>query len=67
MIIHPLVYHFSELFYRTTFEHSQMQTVAYFLVLAHFLKRELETLLCVTGNMESHWDCTLFIKGFQPL
>jgi very-long-chain enoyl-CoA reductase len=45
LIIHPVVYHFSAIIYRQNFEHSQLQTVAYGLVLAHFLKRELETLL----------------------
>jgi len=44
LIIHPVVYHLSGTIYRQNFEHSQLQTVTYGLVLAHFLKRELETL-----------------------
>ncbi|KAF8339664.1 3-oxo-5-alpha-steroid 4-dehydrogenase-domain-containing protein [Cantharellus anzutake] len=44
LIIHPLIYLFPQVFYRTTFEHSQLQTLTYVLVLLHFLKRELETL-----------------------
>lgn len=45
LVIHPLVYHLPKLFYGRTFEHSQVQKVAYTLVMAHYAKRELETLL----------------------
>jgi len=43
LIIHPLIYHFPRVFFGRDFEHSQVQTVAYGLVLAHFLKREFES------------------------
>jgi len=43
LAIHPLIYHFPKIVYRQEFEHSQVQKLAYALVLAHFLKRELET------------------------
>ncbi|EJD42603.1 hypothetical protein AURDEDRAFT_105341 [Auricularia subglabra TFB-10046 SS5] len=44
LIIHPLLYHFPQYFYRRTLPHSQLQTIAYVLVMIHFVKRELETL-----------------------
>jgi hypothetical protein len=47
LVIHPLIYHFPKIVYRQEFEHSQVQKFAYALVLAHFLKRELETVLWV--------------------
>lgn len=47
LVIHPLVYHFPQIFFPTAapFEHSLVQKVSYGLVLAHFFKRELETVL----------------------
>lgn len=47
LVIHPLIYHFPKIVYRQEFAHSQVQKLAYGLVLAHFLKRELETVLWV--------------------
>ncbi|GAA5999672.1 trans-2-enoyl-CoA reductase (NADPH) TSC13 [Rhodotorula paludigena] len=44
LFIHPAFYFGSKLFYRQEFEHSRMQTIALALVLAHYAKRELETL-----------------------
>ncbi|KAK4049129.1 3-oxo-5a-steroid 4- dehydrogenase [Microbotryomycetes sp. JL201] len=44
IFIHPAFYYAQKLFYRKTFEHSRMQQVAMALVVAHFVKRELETL-----------------------
>ncbi|KAF8602858.1 hypothetical protein BDV93DRAFT_607178 [Ceratobasidium sp. AG-I] len=44
LLIHPIAYHFSSLIYRQDVYHSQLQTVAYVLVMLHFLKRELETI-----------------------
>ncbi|KAL8278874.1 hypothetical protein RQP46_008745 [Phenoliferia psychrophenolica] len=44
LFIHPAFYFGQKLFYGKTFEHSQMQTVALGLVLAHYAKRELETI-----------------------
>ncbi|CAE7116313.1 unnamed protein product [Rhizoctonia solani] len=44
LLIHPLVYYFPKLIYGKNVEHSQLQTVAYGLVMLHFLKRELETI-----------------------
>ncbi|KAF9923056.1 3-oxo-5a-steroid 4- dehydrogenase [Linnemannia zychae] len=43
LLIHPLVYCFPKLFYGQSFEHSWMQTVTYWMVMLHFLKREYET------------------------
>lgn len=44
LFIHPFFYFAQELVYRQKFDHSRMQTVALGLVLAHYLKRELETI-----------------------
>ncbi|KAI0059252.1 hypothetical protein BV25DRAFT_1860876 [Artomyces pyxidatus] len=44
LVIHPLIYHFSNVFYRGPVQHSQLQQYVYAMVLFHFLKRELETL-----------------------
>jgi len=46
LVIHPLVYHLPNVFFPTAkpFEHSLIQKVTYGLVLAHFFKRELETI-----------------------
>ncbi|CCO36840.1 enoyl reductase [Rhizoctonia solani AG-1 IB] len=44
LLIHPVVYHLPKLIYRKDVQHSQLQTVAYALVMLHFLKRELETI-----------------------
>ncbi|TIA88690.1 hypothetical protein E3P99_02481 [Wallemia hederae] len=43
LLIHPLFYHFSSLIYRKQFTPSDMQTLAYILILIHFIKREVET------------------------
>ncbi|EPQ29767.1 uncharacterized protein PFL1_02440 [Pseudozyma flocculosa PF-1] len=42
--IHPLMYTFAGTIWRKQFEPSRMQTLALLLVLAHYAKRELETL-----------------------
>lgn len=44
LFIHPALYYLSQTFYGTTFQHSPMQTWTFYLVMAHFLKRELETI-----------------------
>ncbi|KAJ2577220.1 3-oxo-5a-steroid 4- dehydrogenase [Coemansia sp. RSA 1807] len=43
IIIHYLIYNFSGLFYSQVVEHSEVQRRAYFMIMAHFIKRELET------------------------
>ncbi|TIB71265.1 hypothetical protein E3Q22_02772 [Wallemia mellicola] len=43
LFIHPFFYHMSSIIYRKPFEHSEMQRIAYILVLLHFFKREFET------------------------
>ncbi|CAE6402704.1 unnamed protein product [Rhizoctonia solani] len=43
LLIHPVVYHLPRLIYGKHVQHSQLQTVAYALVMLHFLKREFET------------------------
>lgn len=44
LFIHPALYYLSQTFYGTTFQHSPMQTWTFYLVMAHFIKRELETI-----------------------
>ncbi|KAI0052185.1 hypothetical protein FA95DRAFT_1553882 [Auriscalpium vulgare] len=44
LVVHPLIYNFPEVFYGKAIEHSQLQQIAYAMVMVHFLKRELETL-----------------------
>ncbi|KAG1052323.1 hypothetical protein G6F43_005522 [Rhizopus delemar] len=44
ILIHPLFYHLSKSIYSTSFTHSPMQTACYYMVMAHFIKRELETI-----------------------
>lgn len=64
LVIHPLLYHFPQFFYRRWLPHSQLQTcvtlshelwladdgphdrIVYALVMIHFVKRELESILC---------------------
>ncbi|KAF9113843.1 3-oxo-5a-steroid 4- dehydrogenase [Mortierella sp. AM989] len=44
LVIHPLIYYFPSLFYGQSFGHSWVQSVTYWMVMLHFLKREYETL-----------------------
>lgn len=44
ILIHPLFYYLKSQIYGEEFEHSQMQTIAYYMIIAHFTKREFETL-----------------------
>ncbi|CAO0798464.1 unnamed protein product [Mucor circinelloides] len=43
ILIHPIFYYLSKFIYGSSFTHSPMQTVTYYMVMAHFFKRELET------------------------
>ncbi|KAI9485448.1 MAG: 3-oxo-5-alpha-steroid 4-dehydrogenase-domain-containing protein [Benjaminiella poitrasii] len=43
LFIHPIFYYGSKLIYGANMTHSPMQTWTYYLVMLHFLKRELET------------------------
>ncbi|EMD31292.1 hypothetical protein CERSUDRAFT_119845 [Gelatoporia subvermispora B] len=43
LVIHPLIYHFPEVFYGGPVKHSLLQKYVYALVMLHFAKRELET------------------------
>ncbi|GBE88589.1 Putative enoyl reductase [Sparassis crispa] len=43
LIIHPLIYHFPNIFYGGPVTHSILQKYVYAFVLLHFFKRELET------------------------
>ncbi|KAJ1656040.1 3-oxo-5a-steroid 4- dehydrogenase, partial [Coemansia sp. RSA 25] len=43
IVFHFIVYNFQTLFYGQSFEHSDVQRRAYWLIMAHFIKRELET------------------------
>ncbi|KAF9007482.1 3-oxo-5-alpha-steroid 4-dehydrogenase-domain-containing protein [Cyathus striatus] len=47
LIIHPLIYHFPKLIYGQDVKHSALQKYVYAFVMLHFLKRELETILCI--------------------
>jgi very-long-chain enoyl-CoA reductase len=44
LFIHPLIYYYAPKLYSRSFQHSKMQTLALILVLAHYVKRELETI-----------------------
>ncbi|EIW83603.1 hypothetical protein CONPUDRAFT_99121 [Coniophora puteana RWD-64-598 SS2] len=44
LLIHPLFYHFSKLFYGVDQQHSTLQKFVYTWMLLHFAKREVETL-----------------------
>ncbi|SCZ87477.1 BZ3500_MvSof-1268-A1-R1_Chr2-2g04943 [Microbotryum saponariae] len=44
LVIHPIFYFGSKLIYRQDFVHSRMQKIALALVVAHYAKRELETI-----------------------
>ncbi|KAJ7577093.1 3-oxo-5-alpha-steroid 4-dehydrogenase-domain-containing protein [Mycena floridula] len=44
MVVHPIFYHLSQVFYGKPVIHSKLQTYIYAFVMLHFLKRELETL-----------------------
>ncbi|GJE85557.1 3-oxo-5-alpha-steroid 4-dehydrogenase-domain-containing protein [Phanerochaete sordida] len=44
LIVHPLMYHFPKLFYGQDVQHSSLQKYVYAMVMAHFLKREYESL-----------------------
>ncbi|KAH9997146.1 3-oxo-5-alpha-steroid 4-dehydrogenase-domain-containing protein [Russula compacta] len=43
LVIHPIIYHLPNLFYRDSLERSQLQKYVYAMVIIHFAKRELET------------------------
>ncbi|OCH94816.1 hypothetical protein OBBRIDRAFT_746685 [Obba rivulosa] len=43
LVIHPLIYHFPEIFYGGPVKHSLLQKYVYALVMLHFVKREWET------------------------
>jgi len=43
LLIHPILYHFPNLFYRGSVQHSKLQKYVYAMVIVHFAKRELET------------------------
>ncbi|KAK2460130.1 hypothetical protein APHAL10511_007809 [Amanita phalloides] len=44
LVIHPLFYRFPQFWYGQTVEHSTLQKFAYWLVIMHFVKRELEAM-----------------------
>ncbi|KAF8526283.1 3-oxo-5-alpha-steroid 4-dehydrogenase-domain-containing protein [Hysterangium stoloniferum] len=44
LVIHPLFYYFPSVIYGREFEHSQLQNFTFAMIMAHFIKRELETL-----------------------
>ncbi|KAI9434238.1 3-oxo-5-alpha-steroid 4-dehydrogenase-domain-containing protein [Lactarius indigo] len=44
LVIHPLLYHLPNIFYRGQVQHSQLQKYVYAMAVLHFAKRELETL-----------------------
>jgi very-long-chain enoyl-CoA reductase len=43
LLIHPIFYYLGKYIYGASFQHSTMQVATYYMVMAHFLKRELET------------------------
>ncbi|CAG8754552.1 4782_t:CDS:2 [Gigaspora margarita] len=44
LLIHPIFYYFKSQIYGENFEHSQMQKFTFYMIMAHFGKREIETL-----------------------
>ncbi|CAG8469351.1 2429_t:CDS:2 [Dentiscutata heterogama] len=44
LVIHPIFYYFKSQIYAEDFEHSKMQEFTFYMIMAHFAKRELETL-----------------------
>ena len=44
LIIHPVFYFLSNQIYRRQFDMSMVQTLAFALIMLHFIKREIETL-----------------------
>ncbi|KIY69522.1 hypothetical protein CYLTODRAFT_372490 [Cylindrobasidium torrendii FP15055 ss-10] len=44
LLIHPLFYYLPQYIYGKAFEHSELQKYAYGMIMAHFVKREFETL-----------------------
>ncbi|CAG8499262.1 1169_t:CDS:2 [Acaulospora morrowiae] len=44
LILHPIFYYFKKQIYGEDFEHGRIQTIAYYMIMAHFIKREVETL-----------------------
>ncbi|KAH6909252.1 3-oxo-5-alpha-steroid 4-dehydrogenase-domain-containing protein [Coprinopsis sp. MPI-PUGE-AT-0042] len=44
LIIHPLIYYFPKVVYGTDVQHSALQKCIFGMVMAHFIKRELETI-----------------------
>ncbi|THH17075.1 hypothetical protein EW146_g3683 [Bondarzewia mesenterica] len=44
LVIHPLIYNLPNVFYGGYIQHSRLQQYIYGMVIAHFVKRELETL-----------------------
>jgi len=50
LLIHPLFYYFPKVWYGKDVEHSSLQKYVYALVMLHFIKRELETFLCVLSD-----------------
>jgi len=44
LIIHPILYHLPKVFYRGSVQHSQLQKYVFAMVVAHFAKRELESI-----------------------
>lgn len=43
LVFQPIFYYFGKQIYGKSFEHSAMQTATFYMVMLHFLKRELET------------------------
>lgn len=44
LLIHPIFYYATQLIYGQDYQHSPMQTWTYYMVMIHFIKRELETI-----------------------
>ncbi|KAJ3476755.1 hypothetical protein NLI96_g10946 [Meripilus lineatus] len=70
LIIHPLVYHFPNIFYGGPVQHSLLQRYVYAMVMLHFLKREYETLFVHRfshGTMPFAYIFRKFVISAEPV
>lgn len=57
LFIYPACFYGQQLLYGKTFVHSEMQKAAFAMVMAHYIKRELESMLSVLFISHVHVLC----------